>query len=50
MVPEYLIYDDAWRLRRFEDKRVIQNGVIKERLYRINSNKIKYVVDKLHIK
>jgi hypothetical protein len=50
MVPDFLIYDNACRLRRFVDKRVIQNGVIKDRLYRINSNKIKYVVDKLHIK
>ena len=48
-IPQYLVYDDACRLRRFIENRLSDETRETSRLDNITPNKIIYVVDKLHI-
>ena len=48
-IPNYLIYDDACRLRRFIENRN-SNLPCNNRIAKITPDKIRYVVDKMHIK
>ena len=49
-IPEFCVYDDACRLRRFLEKRINSRKYRPNRLENIRPGKIKYVVDRLHIK
>ena len=49
LIPEYFIYDDACRFRLFLQKKGDKQE-LSPRLQKITPDKVKYVVDKMHIK